>query len=677
MYYDYKNNAEGAKKSHTWARGKSSIAIGTRTIAYGDGSTAMGTLAIAGGNYSTAFGAGSIAFGDSSISIGNEAYVYASESVGVGNNVQAISEGSIVYGLKSYSGGIGSVAIGTNVMTNVKMSDGFEKIANEVYEGEGNIQTLGKLDHNLNFLEPVTEEQPGFEEKKAEAQNTGAVGIGYYAVAYGENSIALGRHVYSKGNKSIAIGPYAYSKGEKSAALGYGTKSLGADTLALGSYSRAEGENSVAIGIKSAVKDLYTKKKPYEDNNESKKDYKGKEAIAIGNESEASLNNSVALGYRSKTDYDVADLGEVYAPKDSLIAPSSSNTGVVSVGSKTQSRRIVNVAAGYLDTDAVNVSQLKALEQIVDFNSSSKNSTVPYYGMEQEIDNNGAAKISKGLTAEDDYIRYVEIAGQYAELLNRKHNGNENISETSLDKYKAEVERLANKNSKFAQQAKTITDIYKDLSKGKTRVKKDLNTTDTEIKNAVKDGKQDSKKRAVSSLTAKEITESNYRGNLATGKNSIAIGYKARAEKNDSIALGSNSIANRDNKQIGIDTVTGKDRANINKNDEQNYGAWKSKYGALSIGNVEQKGNTTTYNTRQITGVAAGSEDTDAVNVAQLKNATLHYVSVKNPTTQGKNYANDGAINEGAIAIGVGAEAKTITPSLLDTKPKQTPTKRL
>lgn len=46
---------------------------------------------------------------------------------------------------------------------------------------------------------------------------------------------------------------------------------------------------------------------------------------------------------------------------------------------------------GYLDTDAVNVSQLKALEQIVDFNSSSKNSTVPYYGMEQEIDNNGAA----------------------------------------------------------------------------------------------------------------------------------------------------------------------------------------------------------------------------------------------------------------------------------------------
>lgn len=43
-----------------------------------------------------------------------------------------------------------------------------------------------------------------------------------------------------------------------------------------------------------------TKKKPYEDNNESKKDYKGKEAIAMSNESEASLNNSVALGYRSK-----------------------------------------------------------------------------------------------------------------------------------------------------------------------------------------------------------------------------------------------------------------------------------------------------------------------------------------------------------------------------------------
>lgn len=104
-----------------------------------------------------------------------------------------------------------------------------------------------------------------------------------------------------------------------------------------------------------------------------------------------------------------------------------------------------------------------------------------------------------------DYIRYVEIAKyNYAELLNRKHNGNENISETSLDKYKAEVERLANKNSKFAQQAKTITDIYKDLSKGKTRVKKDLNTTDTEIKNAVKDGETRFKEKSSFELNSEK-----------------------------------------------------------------------------------------------------------------------------------------------------------------------------
>lgn len=46
-----------------------------------------------------------------------------------------------------------------------------------------------------------------------------------------------------------------------------------------------------------------------------------------------------------------------------------------------------------------------------------------------------------------------------------------------------------------------------------------------------------------------EINASNYSGNLATGKNSIAIGYKASAAAEDSIALGSNSVADRGNKK--------------------------------------------------------------------------------------------------------------------------------
>lgn len=62
-------------------------------------------------------------------------------------------------------------------------------------------------------------------------------------------------------------------------------------------------------------------------------------------------------------------------------------------------------------------------------------------------------------------------------------------------------------------------------------------------------------------------------------------------------------------------------------------------------------------NTRQITGVAAGTTDTDAVNVAQLKRATVHYFSTSAGTfSNGGNLANDAAIGFDSIAIGVDAK---------------------
>ncbi len=62
-------------------------------------------------------------------------------------------------------------------------------------------------------------------------------------------------------------------------------------------------------------------------------------------------------------------------------------------------------------------------------------------------------------------------------------------------------------------------------------------------------------------------------------------------------------------------------------------------------------------NTRQITGVAAGTTDTDAVNVAQLKRATVHYFSTSAGTfNKGGNSANDAAIGYDSIAIGVDAK---------------------
>ncbi|WP_375627407.1 Vomp family autotransporter [Bartonella sp. PS17NMGDW] len=110
----------------------------------------------------------------------------------------------------------------------------------------------------------------------------------------------------------------------------------------------------------------------------------------------------------------------------------------------------------------------------------------------------------------------------------------------------------------------------------------------------------------------------------AKAENSIAIGTQAYAETEDSVAIGVNSqvlskdgvavgggsISDRNKGVSGYDPVTG---VGTTKTDM----AWKSTTGAFSVGEVGGRGNGTL--TRQITGVAAGSEDTDAVNVAQLK----------------------------------------------------------
>lgn len=95
----------------------------------------------------------------------------------------------------------------------------------------------------------------------------------------------------------------------------------------------------------------------------------------------------------------------------------------------------------------------------------------------------------------------------------------------------------------------------------------------------------------------------------AQGWKSLALGVEAVASQTDSVALGSNSVANIGFNKIGVDPLNAKEIGSAD------YAVWKSTKAAVSVGNVAAD------ITRQITSVAAGTEDTDAVNVAQLKAA--------------------------------------------------------
>lgn len=98
--------------------------------------------------------------------------------------------------------------------------------------------------------------------------------------------------------------------------------------------------------------------------------------------------------------------------------------------------------------------------------------------------------------------------------------------------------------------------------------------------------------------------------------NATILGYNANVQKEGGVALGSESVASVDKEERGYDPLTGTAYA-LSDSDKDSAYIWQSTRAAVSVGDLVGD----TKITRQITGVAAGTHDTDAVNVAQLKRA--------------------------------------------------------
>ena len=164
-------------------------------------------------------------------------------------------------------------------------------------------------------------------------------------------------------------------------------------------------------------------------------------------------------------------------------------------------------------------------------------------------------------------------------------------------------------------------------------------------------------------------------------EDAVMIGHNADVQKNGGVALGAGSVASVDKGAVGYDLANG-------DHSKDTTGVWKSKAAAVSVGQIvkNEQGqlDAEKTSTRQITGVAAGSEDTDAVNVAQLKAISntvdaskTKYYSVQNMPFKADqlgtyaeytNEKNDGAKEMGALSAGymtyAGGIASTVTGSL-------------
>ena len=191
---------------------------------------------------------------------------------------------------------------------------------------------------------------------------------------------------------------------------------------------------------------------------------------------------------------------------------------------------------------------------------------------------NGGAVIAIGGGNTANYVRHSQLVG-----VNNTVTGTENtVSEfNTIDGYQNTVTN--GKHVTLIGSENTATDSESTVVMGdKQKV--------TKVNHGVLLGSQDTE------------TETNV-------ADVVAIGHNAHVQKAGGIALGSGSIASVDKDVSGYDPSTAAAST-------ETSAIWKATQAALSIGSTEDKNNLIT---RQITGVAAGTEDTDAVNVAQLK----------------------------------------------------------
>ncbi|WP_288847944.1 hypothetical protein, partial [uncultured Sneathia sp.] len=506
--------------SPTYAGGKAAIAIGSRTVAAANHSIAMGVLSFALAEGSTAIGR--YAFVDENASqglaVGEKARVFSANSLALGSENESTSEGSMSYGYKAKAVGNGSLAIGNMVASNAEISN--KKALQDIFDANINQEEKKK---KLKGYVPTYSE---INDVKFTLSNKPVKPL----QSNGEYGLTLGSNAYSIGDNSMTIGSLSLSEGENS--------------LALGVISYAKGDNSMAIGTESISK--------------------ANNSMAIGIGAKANLENSLALGNKSITDYQTDWLGKPgYVPEGAISLPSSTNVGVISVGSIGQERRITNVAAGYRDTDAVNVSQLKSVEdKLSAVNLSGYDNSMVNFVSVNKTDGEGK-KMQDLAIKMARYKEYIQLKAKLLEMKVRKEKNHEAIN----DKVKEHIENILKKDKYKSINGKEIQE-FKKLETSNEDVKEILKKINEEKDKLIKE--ENLKKGILTESEQTLFNESNFYNKSTTGKDAVAIGAFATASGSEAIAIGKESLASGNNSiVIGTKNSTTDKEANDKKNDNE------------------------------------------------------------------------------------------------------------
>lgn len=485
-------------------------ALGNGAKASNTGATAIGSGAVANGTSSVALGQNASAQNDNAVAIGHGSGAYAN-SVSIGGNARSTAERSVHIGAMSDSNtttGSASVSIGAD----------------------------------------------------AKATASGAASLGTGAVASGTDSLALGQNSSSTGNGSVAIGyqTKVTSNKEHATAVGTSAEANATEGTVLGYNAKVNGDKGVALGSGASV--------AAENGN--------KTSVALGAGSQ--VNNGDTVGTSSLSIKDT--YGET-SDSTTYNFAGANPTGTISVGSGSgsseQTRTITHVAAGRVSstsTDAINGSQL--------------------YGVAQSIE-----KVEQNVakTATRYYSVNATDTGTGSNYLNDGAHGLNSLAAGNKAQAYG-VGSLAIGYSSLAGSASNDNTLFSSMAIGPY-----------------------AKAQGTGAIAFGNSSSSSGYGGVALGGGAnvssyggVALGGTTSATATGGVALGTGSKASTAAGLAGY--LSGSKKAG------QADSVWTSTIGAVSLGGGTFKTDSgEKIYTRQITNLAAGTQDTDAVNVAQLK----------------------------------------------------------
>jgi len=615
------------------------IAIGSDSGITADNAIAIGALARTTARDAVALGTGSVADQDNTVSVGSamassfEAYAndglsrtrltsaantrrIVNMAAGLGDT-DAVNVGQLKQVTQALGGGAGVNSDGSITGPSyVFNGKSINSVGDALTEVDGRIS---QVDQRVTQLGDQLSSRAGVAYASVKSDKPGASATGKDSIAVGPGAMASGEFAVASGPAAQATGAFAVAMGEKAVASTWGG-------VALGAQSVADRGNAVSVGSASVKRQIINVAKGSAESdaatvgqlNNATQFFRarsdklhahatGADSIGIGPEAIASSDFSISVGSASQATarYAVA-LGEKATAATwgavALGAQSiADRDNAVSLGSNTLKRQITNMRAGTAATDAVNVSQLQGAVDA--FGGGARINpdgtlTGPSYDF-------GDKRVSSVGDALSDIASRVAKLGDAVNSISNAGNAGNPGSAAGVPPMSASMHnpvtlrasvsstepQTALSSSTYTANGEQVGNVGDALSNIDGRV---ISNT-AAIANLTSGGgvkylSVKSSGAAASAMGTDAVAAGPQ--SSATGAAAVAIGNGAQASADNSVALGAGSVATKSN--------------------------------SVSVGSAGKE--------RSISHVAAGNDDTDAVNLSQLRKAQAGTVQYDRPS---------------------------------------------